>query len=62
MKSNAAKVQKALAGIEYPKEKQEVVSYAKDHGASQDVVDDLQSLPDKRYKTAADLSSAFSGK
>ena len=62
MKSNAAEVQKALAGIDYPKEKQEVLDYAKDHGASNDVMDDLQQISDKKYQTAADLSSEFSNK
>ncbi len=62
MKSNAAEVQKALSGINYPKQKKEVLDYAKDHGASQDVMDDLRKIPDKKYETASDLSSEFSGR
>ena len=62
MKSSAAEVQKALAGIDYPKQKQEVLDYAKNQGASKDVMDDLQQIPDKKYQTAVDLSSEFSGR
>ena len=62
MKSSAAEVQKALAGIDYPKQKQEVLDYAKNQSASKDVMDDLQQIPDKKYQTAVDLSSEFSGR
>jgi len=62
VKSSAAEVQKALAGIDYPKQKQEVLDYAKNQGASKDVMDDLQQIPDKKYQTAVDLSSEFSGR
>lgn len=62
MRTNAASVQQALGGIDYPKNKQEVIDYAKQHGASEEVVADLQEISDRKYETAADLSKEFSGK
>lgn len=62
MKSNVAAVQEALKGIDYPKEKEEVIEYAKDHKASKDVMSDLENISDRKYQTAADLSKEFSGK
>ena len=62
MKSNVAAVQEALKGIDYPKEKKEVIEYAKDHKASKDVMSDLENISDRKYETAADLSKEFSGK
>ncbi len=62
MKSNVAAVQEALKGIDYPKEKDEVIDYAKDHKASKDVMADLEQISDRKYNTAAELSKEFSGK
>lgn len=62
MKSNVTAVQEALKGIDYPKEKKEVIEYAKDHKASKDVMSDLENISDRKYETAADLSKEFSGK
>ena len=62
MKSNVAAVQEALKGIDYPKEKNEVIDYAKDHKASKDVMADLEQISDRKYNTAAELSKEFSGK
>ena len=62
MKSNVAAVQQALKGIDYPKEKKEVIEFAKDHKASKNVMADLENISDRKYNTAADLSKEFSGK
>jgi hypothetical protein len=62
MKSNVIAVQEALKGIDYPKEKKEVIEYAKDHKASKDVMADLEKISDRKYETAAELSKEFSGK
>lgn len=62
MKSNVAAVQEALKGIDYPKEKKEVIEFAKDHKASKNVMSDLENISDRKYNTAADLSKEFSGK
>ena len=57
---SAADVEKALAGIQFPKAKEEVVQYA----ASQlpedsPVLDALRKLPDGTYRTASDIAKGF---
>ncbi|MBN2111003.1 MAG: DUF2795 domain-containing protein [Methanosarcinaceae archaeon] len=59
MKTRAAVVQQALKGIDYPKQKQEVIDYAKKHYAPQDIISELQKIPDRKYETASDLSKEF---
>ncbi len=76
MKASMADVQHALKGIDFPKNKNEIVSYAQSQNASQDIVGryaqsqnasqdivaDLQELPDRTYTNAADVAQEFSGK
>jgi len=62
MKASMADVQHALKGIDFPKNKNEIVSYAQSQNASQDIVADLQELPDRTYTNAADVAQEFSGK
>jgi len=61
MHSSPIEVQKHLKSIDYPKTKQEVIDYAINHGATQDVLDDLNDLSDKTYGNAADVSREFHG-
>ena len=61
MKSSPIEVQKHLKNIDYPKTKQEIIKYALNHGATQDVMDDLSDLSDKTYANAADVSKEFHG-
>ena len=42
-------VQKSLAGTDYPARKDELIARAKDNGASGEVMDALQKLPDREY-------------
>ncbi len=62
MRTSMADVEHALKGIDFPKNKNEIVSYAQNHGANQEIVSDLQQLPDKTYNNAADVAKEFSGK
>lgn len=61
MKSSPIEVQKHLKNIDYPKNKQEIIDYAVNHGATQDVMDDLNDLSNKTYANAADVSKEFHG-
>ena len=62
MKTSTASVQEALKDTEYPAEKRDLVEHARLHHASKDVLDDLKSLPDKVYTSAADVNNEFEGK
>jgi len=45
----------------YPCSKQELVDYAREQGADDDVVESLRSLDHDRFNSPADVSDAFSG-
>ncbi len=59
MRSNAAAVEEALQGMDYPKRKQEILDYARKHNAPETVISDLQDISDRRYITARDLKQEF---
>jgi hypothetical protein len=62
MKASMADVEHALKGIDFPKSKNEIVSYAQSKNASSEIVSGLQELPDRTYNNAADLAQEFKGK
>ena len=62
MKTSMADVEHALKGIDFPKSKNEIVSYAQSKNASNEIVSELQELPDRTYNNAADLAQEFKGK
>lgn len=62
MKASMADVEHALKGIDFPKSKSEIVSYAKNNKASKEIVSQLQELPDRTYNNAVDLAQEFKGK
>jgi hypothetical protein len=62
MRTSMADVQHSLGGIDFPKNKNEIVKYAQEHGASSEIISDLQQLPDRTYNNAADVAQEFSGK
>ncbi|TGC10705.1 DUF2795 domain-containing protein [Methanolobus halotolerans] len=59
MRSNATAVQEALEGIEYPKNKRDILDYAKKHHASENIISDLQDIPDKKYESTSDIRRAL---
>jgi hypothetical protein len=56
---SAAALQESLKGIDYPAKKQDMARTAEQHGASRDLVDKINQLPDREYRSAADVSEAF---
>ncbi len=61
MQTSPVEVQKTLKNIDYPVMKQDLIEHAKKHGASSDVLEDLENLPEKEYTNAADVSKEFKG-
>jgi hypothetical protein len=51
-----ALVEKYLAGIHFPAEKKKLIDKAKDKSAPDDVMDMLNKLPDKTYKSPIDIT------
>jgi hypothetical protein len=53
---SAANIAKALSGINFPATKDDLVKWAREHNAEQDVIEVLQKLPSKgEYLTMADV-------
>lgn len=44
-----------LKGIDFPATKQDLVSYAEDNNAPDEVLDVLEDMPDQEYTSMADL-------
>lgn len=61
MHTSPIKVQKALKDMDYPAKKEDLVKHAKDRNASDEVMQDINELPDKEYTNAADVSKEFKG-
>lgn len=58
---NPIQIQKFLGGIDYPANKETLISRAKESGADSNVLDALQNIPDKEYDSPTAVSSAVSG-
>ncbi len=57
---SAADVEKALAGIDFPKNKDEVVDYAAERlPPDSPVLDAIRKLPEGVYRTASDIAQGF---
>lgn len=54
-------IQKALGGMDYPADKDAVVSHAESKGAGDDVLEALRGLPEKSYERPTDVNEALSG-
>jgi hypothetical protein len=52
------KVQKFLAGVDYPASKQDLIEHARQHNADPDVIEALEQLPDREYNGPNAVSSA----
>lgn len=51
----ASMVQKFLQGINFPANKQDIISKAQQHGADNNVTSMLQKLPDRVFQSQDDL-------
>jgi hypothetical protein len=57
---NPIQIQKFLGGIDYPANRDALISRAKESGADSNVLDALQNIPDKEYDSPTAVSSAVS--
>jgi Protein of unknown function (DUF2795) len=51
-------IQKALAGMDYPARKDDIVRHAEQNGAGKDVLDALRTIDDREYEGPSGVSSA----
>ena len=52
-------VQKYLKGLDYPATKQDLINYAKNNGADENVISMLQGLRTNKFNDPADVSKAM---
>ncbi|MEU4344827.1 DUF2795 domain-containing protein [Nocardia sp. NPDC023852] len=57
---NPIKVQKYLSGVDYPCDRDEIVQTARENGASEDVIDALEHMPDRTFNGPNAVSEAVS--
>jgi len=53
---SAADIEKALAGIHYPKTKKELVEYASQKASNEELLKIIKSLPDRIYRDSAEVA------
>lgn len=58
-KPNPIQIQKFLGGVDYPADREALLSKAKDSGADRNVIAALESLPDREYDSPTAVSSAI---
>lgn len=56
---NPVQIQKFLEGMNYPASKEQIIQYAEQQGADEDIIEILQKLPGEEYETPADVSGAI---
>ncbi|WP_081998485.1 DUF2795 domain-containing protein [Sinomonas humi] len=56
---NPIQIQKFLQGVDYPADKQALVSAAKDNGADSNVVRAVEGIPDRTYEKPTEVSEAI---
>ncbi|MDB6123671.1 MAG: hypothetical protein JWQ71_2664 [Pedosphaera sp.] len=54
-KASPAEIQKALKGMHYPAKKEDIVGHAQEHGAGEEVMAVLNRLPNRAWKSPAEL-------
>ena len=60
-KISPVEVQKTLGGIDFPANKQALIKHAKERGASGEIINAMNGLPNKDYLNSADVSSELGG-
>lgn len=56
---NPIQIQKFLEGMVYPASKEQIIQYAEQQGADEDIIGTLQRLPAEEYETPADVNEAI---
>lgn len=55
----AATLEKSIKGINFPAKKQDLIQQAKQNNANQDVIQEIENLPDMEFRTARDVAKGF---
>lgn len=52
-------LQNCLKGVDYPASRQDLIDKASENGASEEVIDALNAIPDNTYDNPTDVQSAI---
>ncbi|WP_414469503.1 DUF2795 domain-containing protein [Methanobacterium sp. ACI-7] len=55
----AATVEKSIKGINFPASKQDLIQQAKSNNADQQVIQEIENLPQDQFSSPIDISKAF---
>ncbi len=56
---SAADIEKALSGIQHPRTKEELISYASGRVSDEELMNMIRSLPTREYRDSADVAIAL---
>lgn len=57
-KPSFIEVQKSLAGVDYPADREQLIEHARQHGAEEGIVSALEKIPDRTYDGPNTVSKA----
>jgi Protein of unknown function (DUF2795) len=58
MRASASSMQDILRGMQFPMRKQQIIDYARRQNVSNDIIQDIEMIPDEEYKSADSLMRA----
>jgi len=62
MPTSSIEIRNILKSMNYPLTKKDLVQQAKKHGASNDIIEVLEAIPEKGYASANDVINECKGK
>lgn len=59
---NPSNIQNYLSGVNYPAKKNDLIQTARRNNAPNDVIQQLESMPDQRFEQPTEVQEAISGR
>jgi len=59
MRASASSMQEILRGMQFPMRKEQIIEHARRQNVSNDIIEDIQMIPDEEYKSADSLMQAI---
>jgi hypothetical protein len=58
-KLSTAEITKCLRGMDFPAEKEDIIDYARDNGADEEVLAWMEDMPEEEFASISEVMSAF---
>lgn len=59
MRASVSSMQEILRGMQFPMRKEQIIEHARRQNVSNDIIEDIQMIPDEEYKSADSLMQAI---